>query len=166
MKRKTILLFVFENFADWEVSLALKSIRKTNRFDIKTIAIRKEPLCSDSGLLILPDFDFMPEVDLNDIDQSNIAMLILPGGSLLMENDAGKLDLLVRHCIRQEIPVVASAGVLPCLLSDHTLITPFNVNAVAFSKIVFAALGIAGDTFRSPCEGIVDPALPGLIMRG
>lgn len=169
MKRKTVLLFVFENFADWEVSSALAGIRKTNRFDVKTIAIRKETLWSASGLHISPDLDFIPEVDLNDIDHSSIAMLILPGGNLFMENDAEKLALLINHCICHEIPVIASAGSLSYCSPNHdTLVTPFNINPVIFSKMVFAALGIVGENgiaCRSQGEGIVDPALPGLIMR-
>jgi len=37
--KKTVLLFVFDGFADWEPTYALVGINKSNSYNIKTIAI-------------------------------------------------------------------------------------------------------------------------------
>ena len=70
MNNKSVLIFVFDGFADWEIGHAAVGIRKSNTYTIKTIALTKEPVISMGGLQVLPDIDFIPEVDLCDIDQS------------------------------------------------------------------------------------------------
>lgn len=107
MKKKTVLYFVFDGLADWEASHALSGIRKSNTFRIKTIALDKSPKNTMAGVTILPDIDFIPWVDLHDIDSSNTAMLILPGGTAWCGNINDCIADLVLHCIRQEIPVAA-----------------------------------------------------------
>jgi hypothetical protein len=101
MKKKTCYLFIFDGFADHEISLAATEIRRRNEYQLKTIAITKDPVKSLSGLTIIPDLDFYPEVDLFDIDSENTAMLILPG-----INDF--IEPLVNHCYMHCIPVVHS----------------------------------------------------------
>jgi hypothetical protein len=100
--KKTCYLFIFDGFADHEVSAAAASIFNSNEYQLKTIAISKDPVKSMSGLTILPDTDFIPEVDLDDIDRDNTAMLILPG-----TNDG--ISPLIEHCLMLDIPVVSSS---------------------------------------------------------
>jgi len=107
MAKKTVFYFVFDGLADWEASHALTGISKSNKFRIKTIALDKSPKQSMAGVTILPDVDFIPWVDLHDIDASNTAMLILPGGTAWRDNSNDRIADLVLHAIRQQIPVAA-----------------------------------------------------------
>jgi hypothetical protein len=99
--KKTCYLFIFDGFADHEISLTATEIRRRNEYQLKTIAITKDPIRSLSGLTIIPDLDFYPEVDLFDIDCENTAMLILPG-----VNDY--IEPLINHCNLHGIPVIHS----------------------------------------------------------
>jgi putative intracellular protease/amidase len=110
MKKKTVYLFVFDGFADWEPSYALVGINKSEAYNIKTIAIDKSPTKSMGGISIFPDLDFFPDTDLKDIDSSNTAMLILPGGAAWEEKTNQSVAPLVIHCVEQGIPVAAICG--------------------------------------------------------
>src|SRR3954468_22731288 len=103
--KKTCYLFIFDGFADHEISLAATEIRRRNEYELKTIAITKDPIKSLSGLTIIPDLDFYPEVDLFDIDSENTAMVILPG-----INDY--IEPLRNHCLLKGIPIFSSQQVL------------------------------------------------------
>jgi len=110
MKKKTVLLFVFEGFADWEPAYALVGISKSNAYQIKTIAMDKTPKKSMGGVSVLPDFDFLNGTDLKDLDDSNTAMLILPGGVAWEEKTNAGIAPLVEHCFANSIAVAAICG--------------------------------------------------------
>jgi putative intracellular protease/amidase len=123
---KTCYLFIFDGFADYETSLAAVGIRRSDGYQLKTIAISKEPVRSMSGMTIIPDLDFMPDTDLEDIDKDNTGMLILPGGRAwerkgmrstqkvpgsgrgMPENEL--ITPLVAHCLLHGIPVAGICG--------------------------------------------------------
>jgi putative intracellular protease/amidase len=109
-RKKTCYLFVFDGFADYETSLAAVGIRRSDEYQLKLLAIRKEPVRSMSGMTIMPDLDFIPDADLADIDRENTAMLILPGGRAweLGRNEA--ITSLVAHCLLHGIPVAGICG--------------------------------------------------------
>jgi putative intracellular protease/amidase len=110
MKKKTVYLFVFDGFADWGPAYALVGINKSKAYAIKTIAIDKSPVKSMGGICIFPDLDFLPDTDLNDIDPSNTAMLILPGGVAWEEKTNEAIAPLVVHFIENRIPVAGICG--------------------------------------------------------
>lgn len=109
-RRKTVYLFVFEGYADWDCAYATVGIRKSMEYDLKTIAMRKDPITSMGGINTMPDVDFRPEVDLADIDSGNTAMLILPGGTAWEERANEAITPLVTHCLLNGIPVAAICG--------------------------------------------------------
>lgn len=100
--KKICYVFVFNGFADHEIALAATNISKSNGCQLKTIAITKDPVKAASGLTIVPDLDFIPDVDLIDIDADNTAMLVLPGIK-------DEIMPLVNHCLLYDIPVVQSS---------------------------------------------------------
>ena len=102
MRKKTCYLFVFDGFADYETSSVTTAICGSNIYQLKTIGISKEPVRSMSGMTIIPDCDFMPTVDLHDIDDGNTAMLILPFGS------SEEISPFVEHCLSIGIPVMGA----------------------------------------------------------
>jgi putative intracellular protease/amidase len=107
---KTCYLFVFDGFADYETSLASVGIVNSNEYQLKTIALRKEPVRSMSGITIIPDLDFMPDTDLEDIDGENTGMLVLPGGEAWERGRNESITPLVAHCLLHGIPVAAICG--------------------------------------------------------
>lgn len=108
--KKTCYLFVFDGFADYEVSLAAAGIRKSDDYQLKTIAIRKELVRSMSGMTVMPDLDFMPDIDLEGIDRENTGMLILPGGRAWEMRMNELITPLVAHCLLHGIPVAGICG--------------------------------------------------------
>jgi putative intracellular protease/amidase len=112
---------VYDHFADLEVSHLLSCIIKSNRYHVKTIAIDKAVKQSLSGLSIVPDFDFLPQVDLKDIDEDNTALLILPGGKGWIEKMNFEIEPLVKHCYQRGITLAAS-GEATLLLADMKLL--------------------------------------------
>lgn len=110
MRKKTCYLFVFDGFADYETSLAATGIRSSSEYQLKTIGIRKEPIRSMSGMTMIPDLDFMPETDLEDIDGENTGMLILPGGDAWEKGRNELITPLVAHCLLHGIPVAGICG--------------------------------------------------------
>jgi putative intracellular protease/amidase len=109
MNKKNVLVFVFDGFADWETSYAMVGIARSNRFRVSTLAAEKVPVRSMGGVTILPDLDFRP-CDVDDLDPSNTAMLILPGGTAWEQGGNTKITELVRHCADAGIPVAAICG--------------------------------------------------------
>jgi len=110
--RKTIFVFVFDGYADWEISRALTEFRQSNCYLIKTIALKKVPIVSLSGMRVIPDIDFFPHIDLKDLDCNNTAMFIFPGGSIWTDDNHSKEDirLLVAHCMDEHIPLAATGN--------------------------------------------------------
>src|SRR5690349_12525864 len=109
-KIKHCYVFLFEGFSDWEISYASVGIRKSRNFQLKTIAMSMDPITSMGGLKVVPDIDFHEETDLADIDASNTAMLILPGGDAWEQRKNDAITPLVAHCLLHGIPVAAICG--------------------------------------------------------
>lgn len=139
--KKTCYLFVFDGFADYEVSLATAGIRKSDNFQLKTIAMRKEPVRSMSGMTIMPDLDFMPDTDLEDIDSDNTGMLILPGGTAWERRTNELITPLVAHCLLHGIPVAGICGATLFLadlgLLNRTVHTSNHIDWLAASSSVY-----------------------------
>ena len=100
---KTVLTFITDGFADWEASYVTAELNKEGTgYQLKTLAIDKDPKISMGGLTVLPDYslrDFLPEMEL--------AMLILPGGTGWREEKNHQVEKLVGDCIAKNIPVAA-----------------------------------------------------------
>jgi transcriptional regulator GlxA family with amidase domain len=108
--KKTCYLFIFDGFADYETSLATAGIINSNMYQLKTIALRMEPVRSMSGITVMPDLDFMPDNDLQDIDGDNTGILILPGGHAWEQGRNESITPLVAHCLLHGIPVAGICG--------------------------------------------------------
>jgi putative intracellular protease/amidase len=108
--KKTCYLFIFDGFADYETSPAAVGIGNSDQYQLKTIAMSKQPVRSMSGMTVVPDCDFIPDVDLDDIEKDNTAMLVLPGGSAWQEKKNESIRPLTTHCLLSGIPVAAICG--------------------------------------------------------
>ncbi|OOM14584.1 DJ-1/PfpI family protein [Clostridium saccharobutylicum] len=74
---KEILIFISNEYADWEIGYIGAEIRKTNKYKISTVAINKEVIISMGGLNVNPTY-CIDEVLNKNIE--NFQMLILCGG--------------------------------------------------------------------------------------
>ncbi len=95
--KKTVLLFLLSNYADWEaayVAAELNSDEDINPYCIKTISITKEPVHSMGGLRVLPDYS------LETVPQEYEA-LILIGGTGWRESESKKIVPLVKSTLQK-----------------------------------------------------------------
>lgn len=115
--KKHVYLFVFDGFADWQVSYATVGLSKSGGYKITTIGITKDPVVSMGGLTVVPDVDFIPGPDLADLDDTNTAMLILPGGAAWEKRMNEAVAPLVAHCLLHGIPI-AAIGSATLFLAD------------------------------------------------
>lgn len=102
--KKTVYLFVFEGFSDWEPSYATPEIHKSEAYQIRTIGLTSQPIHSMGGLTILPD---------TTIENSNLidaAMLILPGGEAWEQKQLSQAQVLVNWFQEHNLPIAAICG--------------------------------------------------------
>ncbi|MCD5322213.1 MULTISPECIES: type 1 glutamine amidotransferase family protein [Pontibacillus] len=100
---KKVLVFLTDGFADWEASYVTPELNKPDTgLQVKTVGIDRDPKVSMGGLTVLPDYR------LQDVrDASDLAMLILPGGTGWREDKNQQAKELVATCFQKEIPVAA-----------------------------------------------------------
>ncbi len=110
MQKRTVYLFVFDTLSDWEAGYAVAGINnpafqaKPGSFHMKTAGLSKDPVTTMGGITILPD------LTLDELEASQSAMLILPGGSTW---DRGENTAAVEKAISflaGEVPVAAICG--------------------------------------------------------
>jgi len=170
---KKVLVFVTDGFADWEASYVTAEINKPETgYQVKTIAIDKDPKVSMGGLTVLPDFSLQGA-------PLEFEMLIIPGGTGWREEKNQQAKQLVDYCFEHDIPVAAicdattflgihgyldqlkhTGNSLPYLkegapdyrgeenyiaeqsVSDGCLITANGSGAVEFSRDILRKLGV------------------------
>lgn len=110
MEKQTVHLFVFNTLADWEPSFAIAGINnpafqaQPGRYHVKTVGLSTEPVMTIGGVSILPD------ISLDELEPSQSAMLILPGGEVW---DEGKnLEALekAKQFLAAGVPIAAICG--------------------------------------------------------
>lgn len=110
MSARTVRLFVFDGFADWEPALATAHInnpayqREPGRYAVRTVGRDARPVRSMGGLAVTPD------LALADLRPEECAMLILPGGTVW--DEGGNADAVERaHALHSAgVPIAAICG--------------------------------------------------------
>ena len=123
MQRQTVYLFVFDTLSDWEPGYAVAGINnpafqaRPESYRIRTVGIHKKPVTTLGGITILPD------IMLDELEPTQSAMLILPGGTSW---DEGKNTEAVEKSIEllaAGVPVAAicgaTAGLARAGILDH-----------------------------------------------
>lgn len=82
LTKKTVLVYVFDDFADWEGSYVCAELNQTDAFSVKTVALDRTPKHSMGGLAVLPDYA------LDDVPESFVALLLI-GGNAWLDPDSG-----------------------------------------------------------------------------
>lgn len=100
--KDTVYLFVFDDYADWELAYAMVGLTKFSSYRVQTFGLDKKNVCSMGGLSLQPD------LTLQDVDVSRAAMLILPGGYNVWEQGGNQQVVpLVKLFLQQQTPVAA-----------------------------------------------------------
>jgi putative intracellular protease/amidase len=107
---RTVHLFVFDGYADWEPALAVAGInqpsfqRAPGRFQVRTVALSQTPMRSIGGLAVLPD------LLLDTLAPSESAMLILPGGLGWEQGEHLQAVEAAKAFLAAGVPVAAVCG--------------------------------------------------------
>ncbi|MCU6707333.1 glutamine amidotransferase [Paenibacillus sp. J5C_2022] len=99
--KKEILVFISQNYADWESAYICSELNKPETdFIIKTLAVNKDSVKSMGGFTVVPDYSIteMP---------TQFQMLILVGGTLWLSGENDEVKQAVDLCIEKDIPVAA-----------------------------------------------------------
>src|SRR5205085_11230195 len=72
--QRTVFLFVFPGFADWEAAHAVAELRRQGGYSVEAVGLSMNLVGS------MGEIKIQPSRRLADIDLSDVAMFILPGG--------------------------------------------------------------------------------------
>ncbi|MFP7494547.1 type 1 glutamine amidotransferase family protein [Terribacillus saccharophilus] len=100
--KKTVLIFLIEQYADWEASYVAAELQAPHsEYQVKTVTLDGQPVTSIGGFKILPDHS------LREAKSIDFHMLIMPGGNTWRQPETVPVRELVAHCFTQDIPVAA-----------------------------------------------------------
>ncbi len=98
---KKILVFIPDNYADWESAYICSELNKTETdCEVKTIAINNSPVKSMGGFNVIPDYTISTAPD-------NFEFLILVGGTTWMKGENDSVKTLIDLCVSKNIPIAA-----------------------------------------------------------
>ena len=119
MIKKTVYLFLFDGYSDWEPSYVSVEINKSTTHQLKTFSIDNKPVKSAGGLTIQTD------CVLAQINPIEAEMVIIPGGSAWEQGKYREIIPLVTELNRQHKAIAAiCSGTL--LLADAGLLDAVN----------------------------------------
>jgi putative intracellular protease/amidase len=114
MKKSIVYVFIFDGYSDWEPSYAMAELNKSDEYQLLTVAPDKKAIRSVGGLTIIPD------LSLNELDLSDAAMIILPGGTAWEEKKYREIIPVLDDYINQE-------GKIAAICSATTLLADMGV---------------------------------------
>ena len=114
MQKSKVYVFIFDGYSDWEPPYAMAEISKSDRYQLLTVAADKKAIRSVGGLTIIPD------LSLNELDLSDAAMIILPGGTAWEEKQYREIIPLLEDYIKEE-------GKIAAICSATTLLADMGV---------------------------------------
>lgn len=101
---KEVLVFITDNFAEWEAAhVAVELNKPEHGFTVRTAAADKEPKRSMGGLTVLPDYDIREALEYLD----RAAMLIIAGGTDWLTAKHHGAAELVSGFAKRQLPVAA-----------------------------------------------------------
>ncbi len=115
MANKKVYIFLFDGFADWEISYVTPHLKRSEKYDLATISLNGESATSMGGLQVITD------CKLSEIDYENIAMFILPGGDAWERKELQEIRPIVQKLVQTQIPIAAICGATT-LLADMKLL--------------------------------------------
>jgi putative intracellular protease/amidase len=136
---RTAHVAVYDTLADWEPGHLLAELRTGRftgtRFDVVTVAERRDPITTMGGLRILPD------MLLADLDPAGSDLLVLAGGEMWDAGDGEAFLDAARRFLDAGVPVAAICGATAGLARAGLLDDRDHTSAAAE---YLAATGYAG----------------------
>ncbi|MGH9219245.1 MAG: DJ-1/PfpI family protein [Vicinamibacterales bacterium] len=74
---KAVYLLVVDGFADWEPAHAVAELRRHGQYRVESVGLTSATVESMGGIRVLPS------TIVTNVDQADVAALILPGGAVL-----------------------------------------------------------------------------------
>jgi putative intracellular protease/amidase len=100
MKSKAYL-FVFDGLADWEPAHAFCAINESGKFDVVTAGFSRQTVTTMAGLKLQPD------VTPEDVNPSETAFFMLPGGDMWQKNSFPGIKALLQRLHQEEVLIGA-----------------------------------------------------------
>jgi putative intracellular protease/amidase len=146
---RTVHLFVFNTLADWEPGFVIAGINNPDgqktpgRYQIRTVAATRDAITTIGGIRILPDGS------LDQLDPTESAMLILPGGESWDRGENLEAVEKAKAFLAAGIPVAAICGATAGLARGGVLDTRKHTsNAPEY----LAATGYRGGHLYQPVD--------------
>lgn len=105
MQVKEVLLVLTNQWADWEASYAIAEVNSVPEYDVKTVAVDKQPKTSIGGIRAEIDYEIARYQNFD-----NLAMIILPGGFSWKENAYDEIVAFLTKAREFHIPIAAICG--------------------------------------------------------
>lgn len=116
MRTRTCAAFLFDGFADHQLSLAMTCLNQGGDFTLETFTAKGKPVTAASGLRVVP------HASLTYMSPADFDVLLLPGGLQWERGDNLEIFPLIRACSRRR-PLVAMGEAILALadlgLLDH-----------------------------------------------
>lgn len=100
MENKKILCYVYDNMADFEISLALHYLRNIGNYEIVSVAENLQPVTAQSGLSFVPNVKISQLTDLEPFEA-----LIIGGGPI--NNKQNAVCPLIKNLLQKNKLVAA-----------------------------------------------------------
>lgn len=101
---KSIYVFLFDGYSDWEIAYLAPEIVKSHKFKITTFSFDGKAIRSAGNLCVTP------ECSIDEVDLEKASMLILPGGILWNEDRLNYILPLVQSVRKKGITLAAICG--------------------------------------------------------
>lgn len=115
MTKKTVYIFLFNGFSDWEISYLTPELKKSEKIELQYFSIDGKNLKSMGGLNISPDFS------IDQVDSDKISILILPGGSAWENDSINGIDKLIEKLNKENKTTGAICGATTYLAREGYL---------------------------------------------
>jgi putative intracellular protease/amidase len=118
MIKKSVYVFLFDGYADWEISFLMPELSSSKNINLKTFSPDGKPVISMGGLKVQPD------LSVNEIDPDDVFLLILTGGTAWEEKRlVGVVDNLMQQLVEKHKNLAAICAATTYLgqkgLLDH-----------------------------------------------
>lgn len=115
MTNKKVYIFLFDGFADWEISYVTPHLQKSEKYELATVSLTGQNVKSMGGLQVISNYR------LSDINYENSAMFILPGGDAWERKELPEVIPFIQNLAQRQIPIAAICGATT-LLADMKLL--------------------------------------------
>ena len=130
MKKKKIVVFLFNGYSDWEIAYLSPEIRKSTEFELIYFSTDGSPVTSMGGLRVLPD------TSLTEINAEEVDMLILPGGTAWEKGENTEIVPLTKTLFGERKTIAAICAATTFLAEqgflDHLKHTSNDLNYLKY----------------------------------